>query len=103
VGSSLTRPTQFHLHFLDSASKGLLPPEQCLTQFWVIAAEVGLSTVRRMIAELPPYVSLADHRLPLEGERRNGTDPDPGFPTALDIGPRSLRWLAEELAAWEQG
>jgi predicted DNA-binding transcriptional regulator AlpA len=75
-----------------------------LTQLSVIAAAKHVDTFRRMTAAQPLYVALADlaARWGVSvGTARNRTKTQ-GFPVALEVGPRSLRWKLEEVDAWEQ-
>ena len=58
-----------------------------------------------MTAPTPVFVSLKDLAARWKvsvGTARNRTC-TVGFPVALDIGPRSLRWPLTEVEQWEQG
>jgi predicted DNA-binding transcriptional regulator AlpA len=65
----------------------------------------GVDTFRHMTAPQPLFVSLKDLAARWKvsvGTARNRTRTR-GFPVALELGPRSLRWPLTEVQQWEQG
>jgi predicted DNA-binding transcriptional regulator AlpA len=65
----------------------------------------AVRTFRAMTTAQPVYVALADlaARWGVSvGTTRNRTKTR-GFPVALEVGPRSLRWELEEVIGWERG